>query len=415
MKHFGIICPPVPGHINPFTALGRELVNRGHTVTFLQLIDLEETIASAGLGFEPIGMSDHPRGSLPESLARLGRLKGIDALRFTIKAVARTSTAVCRDAPDAIRRTGIDAMLVDQMEPAGGAVADHLGLPFVTVCNALAINRDPVAPPPFTPWGYRNTPAARIRNRVGYTISDWLTRPIASAVSDYRERWRLPALTTPDDSFSKLAQICQMPRELDFPRISLPDTFHYVGPLRHSERRGDDFPWEKLDGRPIVYASLGTLQNSREPVFRAFAEGCEGAGVQLVLSHGGGLTDLEASRLPGAPLVFKYVDQEMLLARAAVTLTHAGLNTVLDSLANAVPLVTVPITYEQPAIARRVEWHGCGESLGLSSLNGRRVRATLRRVMDTATYRDASSRIGSAIRSAGGVRRAAAIIETAVK
>ena len=49
----------------------------------------------------------------------------------------------CRELPDAIRAAGVEALLVDQMEPAGGAVAERLGLPFITVCNALLINRDP--------------------------------------------------------------------------------------------------------------------------------------------------------------------------------------------------------------------------------------------------------------------------------
>ena len=415
MKHFGIICPPVSGHINPFGALGRELVDRGHKVTCLQLIDLEGKIRSEGLDFAPIGLSDHPRGSLPASLAQLGRLNGLAALRFTIQAVARTSIAVCRDAPEVIRSAGIDALLVDQVEPAGGTVAEHLGLPFVTVCNALAINRDPITPPPFTPWAYRPAWWATVRNRAGYAISDWLTSPIRAVVKDYRERWKLSPLATPDESFSRLAQICQMPRELDFPRTDLPDAFHYVGPLRRPHGIADTFPWERLDGRPLVYASLGTLQNSREPVFRVFADACRGLDVQLVLSHGGGLTDAEASNLPGSPLVFPYVPQVKLLARAAVTLTHAGLNTVLDSLANGVPLVTVPITYEQPAIARRVEWHGCGESLSFCRLTARSVRAALRRVLEGTGYREAAARMRSATIAAGGVTRAGDLIEIAVK
>ena len=129
MTHFGIISPPVPGHIHPFAALGRGLIARGHRVTYLQMLDLEEKIRSEGLDFEADRNTDHPRGSLPASLDALGRLKGLSALRFTIQAVAKTTQTVCREAPDAIRRLKIDALLVDQMEPAGGAVADHLGIP----------------------------------------------------------------------------------------------------------------------------------------------------------------------------------------------------------------------------------------------------------------------------------------------
>ena len=181
---------------------------------------------------------------------------------------------VCRDAPDAIRRAGIDALLVDQMEPAGGAVAEHLGIPFVTVCNALAINRDPVAPPPFTDWTYRNLavapdPQPRGVRRLGL-VDAANQRPWQSIGPNGSCR----PLQSPDESFSRLAQICQMPREFDFPRIGLPETFHYVGPLRGAPLRPVPFPWERLNGSPIVYASLGTLQNSRAPVFRCFAEAC---------------------------------------------------------------------------------------------------------------------------------------------
>jgi zeaxanthin glucosyltransferase len=413
MTHFGIISPPVPGHIHPFAALGRELVARGHRVTYFQMVDLEEKIRSEGLEFHPIGESDHPRGSLPESLAELGRLKGLAALRFTIRAVARTSVMVCRDLPGAIRATGVEALLIDQMEPAGGAVAEHLGLPFITVCNALAINRDPVAPPPFTPWGYHDAWWARLRNRLGYAVSDRLTRPIADAVARFRAQWKLPALDSPDTSFSRLAQICQMPREFDFPRRALPDGFHYVGPLRGQLPRPIPFPWERLDGRPLVYASLGTLQNSREPLFRSFADACRGIDVQLVISHGGGLNPVEAAALPGSPLVVNYAPQLELLARARLTITHAGLNTVLDSLANGVPLVAIPITYEQPAIAERLKWTGAGRSIPLGRLQPGRLREAVRAVLQADVYRAAALGMAESIRSAGGTRRAADIVEEA--
>jgi hypothetical protein len=112
----------------------------------------------------------------------------------------------CRDLPGAAKAAGIDALIVDQMEPAGGAVAEYLGMPFVTVCNALALNTDPIVPPAFTPWRYRPTPLARIRNAVGHAASDWATRPITRVVADYRTRWGLRRLAGPDDSYSQRAR-----------------------------------------------------------------------------------------------------------------------------------------------------------------------------------------------------------------
>ena len=300
---------------------------------------------------------------------------------------------VCRDAPDAIRRRKIDALLVDQMEPAGGAVADHLGIPFITICNALAINRDPIAPPPFSPWSYRTSRWASARNAVGYAVSDWLTHPITRVVADTGLSGncrRSPRQTT---RFPELRRYARC-RGNSISRASrCPITFITWARLRRPQPRQIAFPWERLDGRPLVYASLGTLQNSREAVFRCFADACRELDVQLVISHGGGLTDAQVSNLPGSPLVVRYAPQEELLARAQLTLTHAGLNTVLDSLTHGVPIVAVPITYEQPAIARRVEWHGCGKSISHSALNVRRLRRTLIDVMDDPGYRDAAARI----------------------
>jgi len=414
MTHFGIITPPVSGHINPFSALGRELRSRGHQVTVFHMADLESKVRSEEIDFWPIGQSDHPLGSLPQSIEQLGQLQGLAALRFTIRAIARTSAMMCRDGPAAIRAARVGALLVDQMEPAGSAVAGHLGLPFVTVCNALAINRDSVAPPPFSPWAYRDTWWAPLRNRLGYGVSDWLTRSVTSAVAEYRQKWKLPVHGSADESFSSLAQICQMPAGLDFPPRDLPACFQYGGAPRPAARSPTPFSLGRLDGRPVVYASLGTLQNSREPLFRCFAEACRGLNVQLVLSHGGGLSAEQAATLPGNPVVVSYAPQLELLAKAALTITHAGLNTVLDSLTNGVPVVTVPITYEQPAIAQRVDWTGSGRSISLFRLNGRRLKDVVSDVLQRPSYRQAAGRLGDAIRGAGGVTRAADIVQTAL-
>jgi zeaxanthin glucosyltransferase len=50
-----------------------------------------------------------------------------------------------------------------------------------------------------------------------------------------------------------------------------------------------DFPWSRLDpNRPLVYASMGTLQNGILQTFRMIAEACAGLDLQLMISLGGG-------------------------------------------------------------------------------------------------------------------------------
>jgi MGT family glycosyltransferase len=376
--------------------------------------DLAERARAEGLDFIGIGYTDHPPGSLSESLAQLAQLQGFAALRFTVRAIRRTTEMICRDAPGCIRSTGIDALLVDQTEPAGGTVAEHLGLPFITVCNALILNREPGVPPPFTGWGYGRSSLARVRNWIGYAASERVMAPVTNVLQRYREKWKLAQHSKPDDSFSSLAQISQLPPAFDFPRRALPTCFEYVGPLRDAVSRATAFPWDRLDGRPLVYASLGTLQNRKHRVFRCFAEACAKLPVQLVIAHGGGLDEHIAAALPGDPVVVGYAPQREVLARARLTLTHAGLNTVLDSLTYGVPLVAIPITYEQPAIASRVSWCGAGRALSLKKLTALRLRKAIETVLAGSTYTAKAHVVRRSIEMAGGLTRAADIVEKVV-
>ncbi len=88
---------------------------------------------------------------------------------------------------------------------------------------------------------------------------------------------------------------------------------------------------------------------------------------------------------------------------------------MLDSLAHGVPLVAVPITYEQPAIARRVQWAGCGRSVALSGIDSRSLRRVLVEVLENDNYRAASLQMREEIVTAGGVSRATSTIENAAK
>lgn len=371
--------------------------------------DLASIVRAEEVDFVPIGEGDHPVGSLPRSLAELGRLSGYAALRFTVRAVAKTTEMICRDAPQAVHDAGVDMLLVDQTEPAGGSVAEHLGIPFITFCNALPLNREPDVPPPFSPWSYQVSVWARLRNRLGYAVSDRILAPVWGVLNDYRRRWKLSRYTDSEESYSRLAQISQLPREFDFPRKCLPSHFHYVGPLRSPELHKIEFPWDRLDGRPLIYASLGTLQNQKTHLYQNFIKACEDLDVQLVIA---GRSPASLGPLPENVIATAYAPQLELLENASLTLTHGGLNTVLDSLSCGVPMVVIPITYEQPAIAVRVAQIGAGEILPLSgaSLNG--LRTEIRKIKSADRYRLNARGMAASIRSAGGVRRAVDLIET---
>jgi zeaxanthin glucosyltransferase len=156
--HLALACPELSGHLNPMTTLGREFVRRGHRVTLVARPDGETKAVAAGLGFAAIGAAEFPLGAIPTQARALGGMTARKALRYTVEMMRLAAEVTLRDLPAVIREHGIDGLLVDQVNPAAGTVAEIVGLPFVKVANALALNRDPACPPAVLPWQYRPGP-----------------------------------------------------------------------------------------------------------------------------------------------------------------------------------------------------------------------------------------------------------------
>ena len=133
--------------------------------------------------------------------------------------------------------------------------------------------------------------------------------------------------------------------------------------------------------------------------------------VQLVIA---GADNQSLGSVAENVLAVSYAPQLELLQRASLTLTHGGLNTVLDSLACGVPMLVVPITYEQPAIAQRVRWVGAGEMIRPAGLHASQLRDRIGELLGDCSYANQARRIAEAIRAAGGVKRAGDLIEKSV-
>lgn len=86
------------------------------------------------------------------------------------------------------------------------------------------------------------------------------------------------------------------------------------------------------------------MQNTKYELFHKIATACAGLNVQLAIALAGEMAAETMTELPSSPLVVKSASQLNLLSRASLIITHGGLNTILDSLSQGVPLVTIPIT-----------------------------------------------------------------------
>jgi MGT family glycosyltransferase len=419
MTKFGLFCPPAVGHLNPLCALALELQRRGHIVILFGVPDALAKVSSLNLTTLEIGTFDYPKGSIDSAYKTLGKLTGKAGLKFSIDFFRRETQMLFREAPQAIRKAKIDVLIIDQISSSMATVADYLDLPFVTVCNAMLINREPGVPPYSTHWAYSTTPWARLRNRLGNALVDFLTRDLWQVIVEQRRYWNLPPYQKREDAYSPLAQVCQLPEAFDFPREHLPEHFHYVG--RFQDRSGTepitfdttDFPFERLNGKPLIYASLGTLQNQRPEIFECIAKSCLSLDVQLVISLGN--PKAQSIELPGNPIIVPFAPHQKLIERSTVVVTHAGMNTVLTALGCGVPLVAIPITNEQPGIASRMARTKAGKMLPLSKLSEITLRTAISEVLSESSYRNNAQQLQKIIQASGGVDKVADIIETAAQ
>lgn len=400
--HFAVITSPVRGHFNPLLALATALQERGCRVTFVHITDAEALTQGTSVSFQAVGARRYPVGALQRYCERLGAASGIVGTLRMVAATARLCDMLCLEAPGAIRTLGADVVIADVAEPAGALIARRLGLPFVGMITGLPLHADPIVPPPFLGWP-ADTSARGIRHvRRAYRVTAALMSPITRVLRRHARSWALPG--DPSHVLSPIINVAQCPPGLDFQRSLPGPPIAWCGPFRSGELEQVHLP---SDGRPLVFCSLGTLQGGRYEIFRKIAMVCAELGVRAVIAHCGLLTDAQVRALPGNPLVRSFWPQRAVLGRVQAAIVHGGFNTVLDALEAGVPMVVVPIAFEQPGTAARLYAAGTAVVVPYRRLTRRKLRAALKRILEEPSFTTAAKRFADQLAGTDGAREAA--------
>jgi zeaxanthin glucosyltransferase len=395
------------------TTLALKLRERGHDVFFLSLVEGERMVRAAGIEFVPYGEELLPAGELPRRYHILSQLSGAEGLQYTVNIFADACRAALEDGERAILSSRPDALVLDATSRGMNFVALKMGIPFVQVANAMHFDFSGATPLCIFDWPYLGTPEGLARNAQGLAGFAQTMSPITALERTYVEKngldvdWR-----NPQSSQSPLAVLTQTPKEFDFPSHHWPAHYHSAGPLHDlSLRPAVDFPWDRLTGEPLIYASMGTLQNGSERLFQAIAAAAQAPGRQLVLSIGHNLDPAKIGPLAPTTIVVPQAPQLDLLKRATLCITHAGLNTVLESLAVGLPMVAIPITNDQPGVGARIAYTKTGVVIPVRELAVDRLQAAIETVLNDPAYRENAQRIQQAIAAANGLELAADLIE----
>jgi len=157
---------------------------------------------------------------------------------------------------------------------------------------------------------------------------------------------------------------------------------------------------------------MGTILNGRVDVFHTIVAAlAKNKNLQLVLSIGDQVDPRQIGSVPNNAIIVKRAPQLELLKQTSVCITHAGLNTVLESLAQGVPQLAIPITYDQPGVAARIAHKQTGVVTALDKLTADHLAFLLNEVLSDATYRENARKLQKAIADANGLSVAADLIE----
>lgn len=412
--HFGVLSFAGTGHLNPLMSLSRELVCRGHRVTFFDKPKAEARVREAGFGFVPVGGTvDSENGKTPRNVRSMW--SEISAMRSNLKRIRHDVERFLEETPAAVSRAEVNALLIDEIALAGPTVAQLLRLPYFIISTSV---------PHRFGWrglswfsGHRYS-TSRLSWMQSVFLELSVTRirgPLRTVLDEYRRRAGLGSVRTVSKDFPCLAHIGQMPKCLDLPRKPAPKDFHYTGPFEWRAASPHlSFPWHRLDGRPILYVSLGTTRNVQTALLRMIVEACRDFDLQFVISLGNRFEPDALADLPGRPVVTKFAPQLEILKVARIVVTHGGSNTVFEALMEGKPMIVIPLAYDQPAMAARLARLHLAEVLPVMRLSTRRIHSAVEKILQDASYRDAAQEMRTALRSIQGQALAADLIEKAL-
>jgi len=426
MKNVAIITLPLTGHLNPMGVVAEGLARKGHLVTVIGPQGVCELAHKAmpGVELHAIGDADYPQGRLDGFLGALPDVKGLRGIGRVIGEIADLSALYIRQLEAALVAVNADVVVYDQLEPAAGLIAKAMGLPHVSLACALPMNRSPDLPPPYLGWPYRDSAWWRSLYGGGYLVVDRMMAPQGRVLARAARDRGLPEGTSPSDFVSDVCDLSQCVPGFDYSGAARPVA---LGPLRRMRRAQ---PRAKLDferdGRDLVFCTLGTIMGHRIDIFEAVARACDAAVVQCVITHGGKLDAQQEAKLralPGQPVVRAFVDQQAVLGEARAAVLHGGLNSVQDALHHGVPMMVLPMAFEQAAIAARVRRAGAGvvvkaprsghrlKAMGVA----KRLSAGLDAALNDEGLREAAGAMARASRRAGGAEAAVARIEAVME
>jgi rhamnosyltransferase subunit B len=407
------------GDVNPFLALGRALVSRGHEVTFLVNPYFEPAAREAGMAFEPLGERLVPHELARDMPAAFGRFLGPWVLirqllvPWAMEMYVRTKRVARAVRPDVIVghqiSLGVPWAAADVRTPMVTCVLAPATMLSAHSPSVYQTGRDPTN----APLWYRRFYSA-VTRRVMSFIMD-------GALNGVRAQAGLPP--SRDTFFGEMlhqrAVLGLWSPDLRSIQPDDPPSTHVCGFPWHDRSAMHGEQGQRLEpelerfldeGPPPVVFTLGSVLShggSRE--FDAAAGACRRLGCRGVLVTGSG--ESVPRDLPRGVIAVDYAPYSLLMPRGCLTVHHGGVGTTAQSMRAGRPIIIMPHVHDQFDNAARVQRIGMGRWLPRRQATAAGLARTISDVLGNADVVARAGEIGARVAAEDGARVAAEHLE----
>jgi MGT family glycosyltransferase len=388
-SHIAMFSIAAHGHVNPSLEVIRELVARGHRVTYAIPPVFAEKVAATGARPVPYDSTLPGPDADPEAWGST-LLDNVEPfLADAVQALPQLLAAYEGDEPDLV--------LHDITSYPARVLAHRWGVPAISLSPNLVAwegYEEEVAEPM---WA---EPRRTERGRAYYArFHAWLEENGISRHPD-------PFVGRPARSLVLIPRVLQPHADRVDERVH-----SFVGACRGD--RAEQGDWQRPPGaEKVVLVSLGSAF-TKQPAFyrecvRAFGDL---PGWHLVLQIGRHVDPAELGDVPASVEVRDWVPQLAILAQADLFVTHAGAGGSQEGLATGTPMIAVPQAVDQFGNAEMLQALGVARHVPTPEATADTLRAAALALVDDPDVARRLKEIRAGMKLEGGTRRAADLVE----
>nr|WP_184761772.1 glycosyltransferase [Streptomyces albaduncus] len=387
--HIAMFSIAAHGHVNPSLEVIRELVARGHRVTYAIPPVFAEKVAGTGAEPRPWNSTLPGPDADPEAWGST-LLDNVEPfLDDAIQALPQLIEAYDGDEPDLV--------LHDIASYPARVLAHRWGVPAVSLSPNLVAWDGYEAEVAEPMW---EEPKKTERGKAYYArFHAWLEE---NGITQH-----------PDDFGGRPARsIVLIPKALQPHADRVDERVHsFVGACQGDRAAEGD--WQRPAGADrVVLVSLGSAFTKQPAFYRECVEAFgDLPGWHLVLQVGRHVDPAELGDVPENVEVRSWVPQLAILRQADLFVTHAGAGGSQEGLATATPMIAVPQAVDQFGNADMLQALGVARQLPTEEATAETLRATALALVDDPEVARRLKDIQADMAREGGTRRAADLIE----